>query len=144
MTNLYQHESEIQAVVDGLESCSTDKTNFKHRDHLTVAVSYLVSSGLEDALERLRLALFAFLDHHQVDRVKYNETITIFWLQMVRKVMNEVPAEASLVDKCNHVLDSLGNPELVFDYYTRETLLSDEARVKFVKPDLKVWDDSAG
>lgn len=140
MTHLYQDESEIRAVVAGLESCSTDKTNFRHRDHLTVAVNYLVSASLDQALARLRLALFAFLDHHQVGRAKYNETITIFWLQLVRKVMNEMSAEASLIDKCNHVLDSLGNPELVFDYYTRETLWSDEARTKFVKPDLKAWD----
>ena len=139
MNHIYQNESEIQAVVAGLEACSTDKTRFKHRDHLTVAVIYLNSFGPDEALERLRRALFAFIDHHQVDRAKYNETITIFWLQMVRKVMNELPEEAGLVDKCNHVLEALNNTDIVYEYYTKGRLWSDAARQKFVTPDLKSW-----
>ena len=140
MNHHYQSESEIQAVVAGLETCSTDKTRFKHRDHLTVAVSYLESFGPDAALARLRGALFAFIDHHQVDPAKYNETITMFWLQLVRKVMNELPEETSLVDRCNHVLDSLNNADLIYEYYQKETLWSDAARKEFVQPDLKKWD----
>ena len=140
MNHTYHNESEIHAVVDGFETCSTDKTKFKHRDHLTVAVSYLESLSLDQACERLRRALFAFIDHHQVDRAKYNETITIFWLQLVRKGMSELPEETSLVDKCNHVLQTLDNADLVYEYYSRETLWSDAARKEFVPPDLKRWD----
>jgi len=140
MNRVYQHESEIQAVVAGFESCSTDKTNFKHRDHLTVAVRYLATSTPDEAPERLRQSLFTFIDHHQVDRIKYNETVTIFWLQMVRQVMKELPEQASLVDKCNHVLDKLGNADLVNQYYSKESLSSEVARKTFVQPDLKRWD----
>jgi hypothetical protein len=138
MNCVYQNESEIQAVVDGFESCCT--TNFKHRDHLTVAVAYLVADGLDKASQRMRRALFTFIDHHQVDRAKYNETITIFWLQRVQQVMNELPQEASLLDKCNHVLDSLGDKGLVYEYYSKETLSSEAARKEFLQPDLKRWD----
>jgi hypothetical protein len=140
MNRAYQNESEIQAVVAGLESCSTDKTSFKHRDHLTVAVSYLATLTLDEALERLRQSLFAFIDHHKVDRTKYNETITIFWLQLVRQVMNELPEKANLVDRCNHVLNKLGNADLVNQYYSKETLWSEVARKTFVQPDLRRWD----
>src|SRR5258705_12573347 len=83
MKGFYATESEIEAVVRGFESCETDKTNFKHRDHLTVAVYYLQAADIQQASERMRSALFAFLDHHGVDRKKYNETITVFWLKWV-------------------------------------------------------------
>ena len=66
MKGFYATESEIEAVVRGFESCETDKTNFKHRDHLTVAVYYFQGADIQQATERMRSALFAFLDHHCV------------------------------------------------------------------------------
>ena len=143
MKRFYATEAEIEAVVRGFESCETDKTNFKHRDHLTVAVYYLQGADIQQATERMRSALFAFLDHHGVDRKKYNETITVFWMALVSQVLSEGPPGLSLLENCNLVIESLQNAGgLQADYYSTTLLESDEARTAFVKPDLKAWGKS--
>jgi hypothetical protein len=138
----YQTQAQINAVVQGFQSCTTDKAEFKHRDHLTVAVAYLRELTLEQSLDKMREALLRFVDHHKVDRQKYNETITVFWFQMVAAAMTTMPANVTVVEQCNRVLESFSNADLVLDYYTRDLLFSERARKEFVEPDLKDWRDA--
>ena len=136
---MYTNPNEIIANVDGFESCRTGKDSFKHQDHLVVAAFYLRQLSLADSIRRMRTNLLRFLDHHQVDRQKYNETITVFWFDLVSGLLNKLPADSTLVEKCNAVVESLDNSALVFEYYSRERLFSDEARTNFIAPDLKDW-----
>jgi hypothetical protein len=142
MNSLYNTEAEIEAVVLGFESCRTDKTAFKHREHLTVAMWYLTAADLAQAAAKMRSGLLRFLDRHGVDRKKYNETITVFWIEMVALTLRNSDPDLPLVDKCNQVIASLQNPDLALDYYTRELLWSDKARQAFVTPDLRSWERS--
>ena len=135
----YTNTAEIVAVVEGLESCRTNKDSFKHQDHLVVAVVYLQELAIAEAATRLRGNLLRFLDHHQVDRQKYNETITVFWLELVANAVQNLDPETTIVEKCNQVVELFKNATLVFEYYSRERLFSDEARETFVQPDLKNW-----
>ena len=135
----YQTESEIEAVVHGFESCETAKTNFPHRHHLTVAVWYLQNMGTRDATERMRTALLRFVDHHGVDRRKYHETLTAFWIEMVAVEVGKMSPKATLVEKCNQVIESLQDKDLVNEYYSKALLESTEAREGFVAPDLRSW-----
>lgn len=140
MTNIYKTATEIEAVVSGFESCGTGRDDFKHREHLTVAVSYLSVSTQKQAADKMRMGLLRFLAHHRVGSEKYNETLTMFWVAMVRQTLGEIGPDSSLVEKCNRVIEVLGNPALAFDYYSKELLWSDEARKGCVKPDLKNWE----
>ena len=106
----YQTEEQIDDVVRGFESCTTDKSDFKHQHHLTVAVSYLRELTLEHAINKMREALLRFVDHHQVDRRKYNETITVFWFQLVAEAMSTMPADMRGVEQCNRVIELLAMP----------------------------------
>ena len=136
---IYQTEAEIEAVVRGFESCETDKGAFKHQDHLTVAVCYLQELSVADATNKLRESLLRFVDHHGVDRKKYNETITVFWLEVVAEELKSLPSDSSLVAKCNVVEEALSNAGLAMEYYSPELLFSEKAREEFVRPDLKDW-----
>ena len=49
--------------------------------------------------------LMRFLDHHGVDRKKYSETITVFWIDKVAEKLNELGAGVSLVEKCNTIVE---------------------------------------
>ena len=132
----YRSEDEIQAVVTGFESCRTAKTDFPHYRHLTVAVSYLTRLPFDDAAERMRTGLFRFLDHHGVGREKYHETLTMFWMRIIRKTLDELSTELSLVEATNTIVHALADSRLVFDYYSRELLDSQQARKEWVAPDL--------
>jgi len=140
MNSPYNTAAQIEAVVLAFESCRTDKTAFNHREHLTVAMWYLSAADLAQATDKMRTGLLRFLDRHGVDRKKYNETITVFWIEMVALTLRNSDPELSLVDKCNQMIESLQNPHLAFDYYTPELLWSDKARQAFVKPDLRSWE----
>ena len=103
---MYSSEDEIESVVRGFETCETDKSAFKHREHLTVAVWYLQTLDTEAAVERLRMALLRFVDHHGVPREKYSEEVTVFWFELVAEKLGELPADTSIVEKCNYVIEA--------------------------------------
>ncbi|MBC8031126.1 MAG: hypothetical protein H7Z16_13510 [Pyrinomonadaceae bacterium] len=133
----YQSEAEIEAVVKGFESCTTAKEEFKHRNHLTVAVWYLSHSTPEEALHKMRSGLFRFLDHHGVGRAKYHETLTTFWIKLVQNALDQMDAQTSLVEIANAVLERLADPAVVFQYFSEGCLNSETAKKNWVEPDLK-------
>ena len=104
--NTYQTDAQIENVVRSFEACETDKEAFKHRDHLIVAIWYVETVGREAALERMRSSLMRFLDHHGVDRKKYSEPVTVFWLDKLAEKLRELGPEVSLVEKCNRIVRS--------------------------------------
>jgi hypothetical protein len=101
---MYGSESEIEAVVRKFETCETDKTAFRHPQHLTVAVWYLQTLDTRAAVARMRTGLLRFLDHHGVPREKYSEEVTVFWIELIARELDELGLCASLVAKCNHIL----------------------------------------
>lgn len=101
---MYQSEAEIEKIVRGFESCETGADDFKHSDHLVVAIWYLQAMDKQGALGRMRDGLLRFLDHHVGDTSKYSEEITSFWIERVAQKLDEIGADASVVEKCNAVL----------------------------------------
>jgi hypothetical protein len=140
--NYYRSEDEIEAVVKGFENCTLPDSEFKHAEHLTIALSYLQRSRLtvEEATTRMREALYRYLDHYAGDRQIYNETITRFWIELVNSFLERTDTARPLVDICNELIESFGNSNLIYDYFSREHLLSKEARTAWVEPDLKPLD----
>ena len=96
-------EQEIERVVRGFETCQTKAAEFKHKDHLVVAVWYVHNLGKEAALDRMREGLLRFIAHHQVDPKKYSEEITRSWIERIAERLDEA-GDVSIVEKCNVVL----------------------------------------
>jgi hypothetical protein len=142
LANYYKSEDEIEAVVKGFENCTLPDSEFKHAEHLTVALSYLNGLHLTvpEATTRLRAALYRFLDQHAGDRQVYNETITLFWLKIVDGFLRRTGTARPLREIANELIESFGNSNLIYDYFSREHLLSGEARKAWVEPDLKPLD----
>jgi len=111
MEDHYQSEQEIEAVVDGFEQCTIAADKFRHREHLTVAVYYLRKATPDQAFEQMRSGLFRFLDHHGVNRGKYNEEVTRSWLARVHDISDELGPETSLLLLTNAVLVRLSRAQ---------------------------------
>lgn len=141
-TDYYKSDEEIEVVVRGFESCAIEPSAFDHRAHLTVAFSYLHLSKLNvtEAGDRMRAGLYHFLDHNHVERRKYNKTITLFWIKRVRSFLDEIGAERLVADMANEMIDACGDAKLIYEYYSKERLSSDEARAAWVEPDVKPLD----
>lgn len=149
MTVPYHSIDEIEEVVRGFESCGTDKEDFTHARHLTVAAWYLTRHPFEQAAEKMRSGLFHFLDHHEVPGEKYNETITLFWLKVVNAfVIGQRGTSSSarkgptltneqMLSLVNQLIQVFQDTRLVFEYYSESLLRSPAAKSGWVEPDLK-------
>ena len=101
---MYDSQEEIERLVRDFESCAIEAAAFHHREHLTVAVWYLQTLSPRETVDRMRGALLRFLDHHGVDRKKYSEDVTVYWVGAVATTLEGISKNASLVDKCNQVV----------------------------------------
>jgi len=126
-------DAEILTLVDRLERCLLGKEEFHHRDHLAVAVVYLHASDLETSMDRMRASLRRFAAHHGVTGL-YHETLTWFWL---RQVGMRLDRGQCLRDSVRNIQEQLSDKNLAFEYYIRERIESQEAKEKWIEPDLK-------
>ena len=98
---------------------------------------------MPQAAERMRTALYRFLDHYEKDRQKYNETITVFWIRLVRAFLDRTDASRPVWEIANEMVESYGTSAIIYDYYSKERLSSEEARNGWVAPDVKPLDFEA-
>lgn len=118
-----------------LEAARLDPEQFDHRAHVRAAYTYLAESGNpDDAAERMRDTLLAFLNHHGLDPSRYHETITRAWILAVRHFMEltpPAPTADAFIDANPRLLDS----SIMLSHYSAELLFSPRARAGFVEPD---------
>ena len=122
------------------EACALEE--FHHRDHIKVAYIYLRQYPFEEAMEKLRLGLqaLAVAWNAPVNELEkgYHETVTQAWVRLVHLALVGSEMVESADDFCdrNPQLMEKGRLEL---YYTRERLMSWEAKRGFVEPDLTAF-----
>ncbi len=126
-------DAEILTLVDRLERCLLGKEEFHHRDHLAVAVVYLYSADIETSMDRMRASLKRFAAHHGVSGL-YHETLTRFWLLQVQKRLDR---GLCLRDSVKNIQEQFRDKNLAFEYYSRERIDAQEARERWIEPDLR-------
>ena len=118
-----------------MESCEFPASNFGHRAHLRLAYVYLSEHSADKSSELMRDTLNRFLIHNGVDPSKYHETLTKAWILAVHHFMNKTGASSSadeFIDKNPEMLET----KIMMTHYSTEVLFSDEARNRFVQPNL--------
>lgn len=137
----YRDEAEIAALVGGFEDCTLPFARWTHEAHLTVAVWYLARLEVGEATERIRAGIQRYNLANgvvQTPQRGYHETITRFYIWAVRRYLAESEATVSLLELTNGLLTGpYGDRRFPLDYYTREHLMSWEARTGWVEPDRK-------
>ncbi len=131
----YQRSDSDREFQKQFESCNFPPAEFNHRAHLKLAYVYLAEHDTEAAYKLMRDALQRFLEHHSIDLSKYHDTMTRAWVLAVRHFMEKTPdAESAddFIDQHPMMLDA----RIMMTHYSAELLFSDEARARFVEPDL--------
>lgn len=108
---------------------------FGHREHLRLAYVHIAEYGLRGASESFPRSLRAFLKRHDVDPGKYHETLTQAWLLAVRHFMDRA-GDAVCADDFLSRSPALLDRDLMLTHYSRERLFCEEARMRFLEPDL--------
>jgi len=137
MKTKYKHESEVLDLVRSFEEATIPHDDWKHAEHLVVALYYVTRHDLEAAYGKMRGGILNLLEHgFKVDLKKempYHETITLFWMRLVAEY-NASKNGTSLLDKANEVAYRW-DKDHPLKFYSRELLFSDKARAQFVEPD---------
>ncbi|MCA1828485.1 MAG: hypothetical protein ABR567_09785 [Myxococcales bacterium] len=108
--------------LQALERGTFPRDLMDHRAHLRLALLF------RDNPQGARDLLVKYVQHIG-GMVRYNETLTQFWLRAVRL------HEEDTVDALMRT--PLSDTNLPFRHYSPERLWSDEARAQFIEPDLR-------
>ena len=119
--------------------------DFGHEAHLRAAYLVIEHHGFENALAPMRDGLRELLANAQRagfgPKTGYHETITVFWLRTVRRLMQG----RTFADSMDFIRNSpeLLDKRLMLRHYSKDRLMSDEARGRFIEPDLAPLPDLA-
>ena len=117
------------------EAGQVEPAAFGHRAHIRLAYVLLTRHDVDAAHARLRGLLRATLRAHGVDEARYHETMTRAWVLAVAHFMSRSDSTDSFeafVAGASALLDKA----ILETHYTQSRLFSDEARSRFVEPDL--------
>ncbi len=136
----YGGDSEVEDVVRRFESGELPPSEFKHIPHLTVSLFYLLRFPEQEALRRMRQSIHSYLLRHNIDPRVYHETLTVFWMRRVSAFVAQSDTSRPLAQLANELIASCRDKEILFEYYSRELINSEEAHARWVKPDVKPLD----
>ncbi len=138
MKTKFNNEREVIDLVRSFEDATISRDDWKHAEHLVVALYYLTHHDVDTAYSKMRSGILNLLEHgFNVDLKKempYHETITLFWMRTVADY-NESKNGSSLLEKANEVAYRW-DKDYPLNFYSRELLFSEEARARFVEADL--------
>jgi hypothetical protein len=138
MFTKYVTEDEILSLVKLFETGTISRDDWKHAEHMVVALYYLSKHDFETSLRKMRDGIFNLLKAFEVDLTKempYHETMTVFWMKTVFDFTNSKNG-ASTPEICNELIEKF-DKDYPLRFYSRELLFSDEARAGFIEADLK-------
>jgi hypothetical protein len=128
--------SDDLAFRQAFESCQVPASEFDHRAHVRLAYIYLCEQFPNDAHERMKRSLLAFLRRLGIGESKYHETITRAWVMAVAHFMELSPlcrSADTFIGQNPVLLDK----NIMLSHYSAEVLFSPEARTQFVEPDIQ-------
>ncbi|HWY64195.1 MAG TPA: hypothetical protein VNX61_03200 [Rhizomicrobium sp.] len=141
MTGVFASEAEILRIGEGLFARTLPRAEWTHAAHFAAALWLMRTRPEWDAAAVMPGLIRAYNESVggvNDDHSGYHETITQASLRAARGVLNAYPPDMPLVRIVNALLSSnLANPNWLLEYWSRERLMSVEARRQWLEPDLK-------
>jgi len=131
---------EVFNLVRGFETGALPRAQWTHRAHLTVACWYLICHAEPEATRQIREGIKNYNASQGIVTTKdggYHETITLFWAKMLRSALAKTTLECSIAQLVNDLVARYSDRNLPFEYYSRDRLMSWEARQNWLDPDLR-------
>src|SRR5438045_6374353 len=129
----FKDDEEILDLVRRFESCEIHPADFRHYQHLTDALWYVRQFPYDTASEKMRTGIQRLAAAY--GKTGYHETITMFWLVMVRDFAVGADAEEAICALANRMITSYEDKDLIKEYYSEELLASAEAKKGWVDTD---------
>lgn len=134
-------DEEVENLFQAFETATLPKKEWTHEAHLMVGLCFLRKFSSDEATEKIRAGILRLNDAHGTENTDfsgYHETITLFYIWTIGAFLRENTAEMSLSESANSLLASKYADRLFpLKFYSRENLMSKEARKNWVAPDLQ-------
>ena len=134
----YRTIEDIEKLVRSFETATLTRDEWRHSDHLVVALYYLSHHDPNTATDKMRSGILNLLANaFKVDLNKempYHETLTVFWMRTIADFIASRNGEP-LVKKADDVIN-LFDKDYPLRFYSHELLFSDDARARFLEGDL--------
>jgi hypothetical protein len=141
MATIFSDEAEILHIGEGLFARTLPRTEWTHAAHFAATLWLMRYRPELDAAQTMPGLIRAY--NESVGRVNddsggYHETITLASLRAARGVLEAFPPDAPVYRIANALMSSnLANPNWLLEYWSRDRLMSVEARRTWLEPDLK-------
>jgi hypothetical protein len=137
----------LDDLAAAFRTCALPRDAWTHEAHLGVGAWHVHHHGAAAALEMLRAGIRRLNDHHgTVSSASsgYHETITAAYVRLIELSLAAFPDEVTLEARFDAlVAGPLGQRTVLARFWSREVLMSAEARARWVPPDLKPLEDFA-
>ncbi|SRR5579883_2233414 len=130
----------IQRLINAFEATTLPRDQWTHTAHLTVALWYLTKYALPTAVQQIREGIQRYntaVGIRLTPNSGYHETITLFWIQVICCYVTAQGITGFTPDVITQLMERYGDPQLPFRYYSRDRLLSWDARINWIEPDLQ-------
>jgi len=134
MSKPFKDDEEVSELVRAFETCTIHPAEFKHYQHLAIALWYVSNFSYDEATLRVRTGIQKLAKAY--GKMGYHETITLFWLEIVREFLARSNA-GSIAAMANELAAECADKNLIRDYYSEDLLTSDMAKNGWIAPDLK-------
>lgn len=139
----YRTSAEVLRLVREFEACTLPRIEWTHHAHLIVALCYLVRHGEAEATMLIRDGIRRYNKACGIEMTKtsgYHETVTLFYIHVIEKFLSATNADCTLAVLANSLIKVCGDKNLPLEYYSRERLMSWEARIGWIEPDRKAFE----
>ena len=120
------------------EAQGLTQAQWDHRAHLKVAYLHLMRYPFSEAASRIRSGIKRLNAAHGVVDTPtrgYHETMTVAWLHLVHATLCQF-GSADSADAFLDAQSQLGSKRTLLLFYSRDLIMSAEAKISFVSPDL--------
>jgi hypothetical protein len=134
-------EETLTDFLESFERGTWPKSDWTHAAHVAVAASYLIEYPDEDAARYMRRGIVHYnqcVGAVNSDHSGYHETITLFWLAIVKARLSELADALPRVEAVRLLVTELAPQRDLFrEYYSFDVVRSVEARKSWIAPDLR-------
>ncbi len=134
-------DAEIERLATRFCACTLPKAEWTHAAHVAMAIwlilrrpDLLPERDMPDMIRRYNISVGGV----NSDSAGYHETITLASLHMTRHLLAGLPADIAPADALDRALTAspLGDKDWPLTHWSRDRLMSSEARRRWVDPDL--------
>ncbi len=133
-------ESQTERIAAAFCERTLPKDQWTHEAHLRVGLWHLLHYSPEETLAHLRGRIMAYNEAtggENTDSAGYHETITRFFVWRIAMFVAEADCTRPIDDLAEELIQLLGDKRAPLAYYSRERIMSIEARRGWVEPDLR-------